>query len=113
MVRVTFHDTVFYIHSALKQQCPQFVLSNIMKQFPSHAPFTVSSRPCACVRLNAGCEPIHGRDDVVMERFDQVYFYARGNILLVLRKYVYEKMCVCMYVPPSNSEFVLICFHAY
>ena len=34
MVRVTFLDTIFYIHSALKQQGPQRVLSNVMKIVP-------------------------------------------------------------------------------
>ena len=114
MVRVTFRDTVFYIHRALEQQCPQSVLSNIRKPFPSYAPFTVLSCPCACVRLNAGCEPICGRDDVVTEKFDQVYFYALGQHSAgSVKLCIWKNVCVCMSVPPSsNPEFVLICFHA-
>lgn len=78
MVRVTFLDIVFCIHSALKQQWPVLVLSNIMNIVPPCAPFTVWSRPHACMPLNTGCEPIRKRDDVIMEKFDRVYFYAQG-----------------------------------
>lgn len=109
MVRVTFRDTIFHIHGALTQQWPQSVLSNIRKTVPPYTP-----RPRACMWLNAGCETVSGRDDVIVEKFHQVYFYAPGQRSADAMKLCRRKMCVCMCVRVCVCSSFLksrICFN--
>lgn len=105
----------------LKQQWPQLVLSNIMKTIPQlHSFYNLVLLMCLhAVKFRMWvCK---WRDDVVMEKFDQVYFNAsRGSVLLVLWNYVdgnvpvHMSVCVCTSLSYSRIYFsFLSCFHEF